>query len=257
MLRLATLGVVLCGLLIAGCPFGADGEKNPFLTMIDEFGIAPGGDIEDGGGGGGTAAEEGFRRTMTVTFTNEHEFAEVAFSFTAWVNVSSIRTAEQQDALLSGGYVQLGREIELGTAFTLPVGTFIYNGPGFAGATAVRLGCPQTASAAYAEAEFTLIAPDVFLVFSQPPVSCDSVAFTYVSELGGAITGPATTSGGFKTLAQVDVYQCDPLRPGLFLKLGGGTREPNEFFEGENITFTFNTAPDAEGDFAIVTISED
>lgn len=256
-LRFTTLGVLFCGLFISACALDYGGEKNPFLTMIDEFGMASGEEGEGGDGGGGTVAQDEFRRTMTVTFLNNHESAEVELSFAAWVNVSSIRTAEQQDALLNGGYVQLSREIQLGTAFTLPVGTFIYNGPGFAGATSIRLGCPLLNSAEATSNAVELITPDVFLLFSQPPVSCDSVAFSFIGSRGGAVTGPVMGSGGYKTLAQVDVYQCDPLRPGLFLKLGGGARQENEFFEGENALFEFNQAADVDGNFAIVTISED
>jgi hypothetical protein len=66
--------------------------------------------------------------------------------------------------------------------------------------------------------------------------------------------GGATLTGGLKTLAQVDVYQCDPLRPGLFIKLGGGARQPDEYFEGEDVTFDFFDVPDADGKFAHVTI---
>jgi hypothetical protein len=200
--------------------------------------------------------EEEFRRPITLSFTNNHDSANVETSFAAWVNVSSIRSAEQQDALLRGGYVQLSREIQLGSVFTLVPGTFVYNGAGFAGATPVTLACPLSETAdRTTSSEFTLITPDVLLVFSQPPVSCDSVAFVFRSAISGAATGPSTGSGGFKTYAQVDVYECEPLRPGLFFKSGGGAKQPNEFFEGDSILFEFNQAPDANGDFANVTIS--
>lgn len=255
---LATLGVFSGMLVLSGCAFGlGGGEVNPFLTLTEAFGIAAGGGTTDGGGAGGTAAEEEFRRTMTVSFINNHSFARAELSFVAWVNANSIRSAEQQDALLRGGYVQLGREVELGSAFVLPVGTFVFDGPGYAGATSVSLGCPNLPSARDPFSEVTLITPDVFLAFSQPPVSCDSVAFTFVDATGGTVAGPVTGPGGFKTLAQVDVYQCEPLRPGLFLKLGGGGRASNEYLEGENATFQFNEQADADGNFAIVTISEE
>lgn len=259
MLRYATLGALICGVSLSGCGLGAVVEQNPFVILSEEFGVAPGTEPpETPGAGGGTSLEEKvFRKDLTVSFANNHDEAEVDTSFAAWVNVGSIRSAEQQDALLSGGYVQLTRDIRLGTAFVLPVGTFVYNGPGVAGATAVRLGCPASATGIPLTSEVTLVTPDVFLVFSQPPVSCDSVAFSFRNlELGQVVTGPVTGIGGFKTFAQVDVYECDPLRPGLFLKLGGGVREPNEFFEGSEILFEFNKTADGEGNFAIVTITE-
>jgi hypothetical protein len=63
--------------------------------------------------------------------------------------------------------------------------------------------------------------------------------------------------GGFKTLAQVSLYQCNPLQPGLFLHRSGGQDQPNEYYEGQNVTFDFFAAPDANGDCAIVTIGSD
>jgi len=175
------------------------------------------------------------------------------------VNVSSIRTAEQQDALLAGGYVQLTREVQLGTAFTLPPGTFIYSGPGVAGATPVRLLAAQGDGDGQPTTEaFDIITPDVILAFSQPPVSCDSVAFFYTVD-GEVLNEPglgagATGAGPLKTLAQIDVYECEPFQPGVFLRLGGGARMSNEFFEGNDVRFDFFAGPDQNGDFANVTI---
>jgi hypothetical protein len=241
-------------LLLAGC-IPSTSERNPFWTVTETYGISAGTETEAPGGGPGAEAEGEFRRDLTLTLTNNHETANMETSFAAWVNVSSIRSAEQQDALLRGGYVQLNREIRLGTAFTLVPGTFVYNGPGLAGATPVTLACPLTETADRTlSREFTLITPDVILMFSQPPVSCDSTAFIFDSVL---VPGEETVTGagGFKTLAQVDVYQCEPLRPGLFFRSGGGAKQPNEFYEGDSILFEFNEAPDAGGNFAIVTIS--
>lgn len=254
MLRLAMLGVLLAGLSVAGCGLELGGERNAFLTLTEKLGISAGGESVDAGAGAGTAAEVEFRSPMTFTFTNNHTAAELDVSFAAWVNAGSIRSAQQQDALLRGGYVQLIREVRLGTPFVLPVGTFVYDGPGTAGATTVRLG-PSGDEGAAVSTSYTLITPDVFLAFSQPPVSCDSVAFTFVGPVG-TVTGPVTDVGGFKTFSQVDVYECDPLQPGLFLKVGGGARQDNEFTEGENVLFEFNPAADAEGNFCNVTISE-
>ncbi len=249
---------VNCGillLLVVGC-IPAGNERNAFWTMTETYGVTAGIGAEGPDGGGpGAAAEGEFRLPMTLTLTNNHESANVEVSFAAWVNVSSIRSAEQQDALLRGGYVQLSREVRLGTAYTLVPGTFVYYGPGLAGATAVTLACPLTETAdRVISRDFTLITPDVLLVFLQPPVSCDSTAFVFDSVL---VPGEETVTGaaGFKTLAQIDVYECEPLRPGLFFKSGGGAKQSNEFFEGDTILFEFNQAPDADGNFANVTIS--
>ena len=251
----ASLGILL--LLVAGC-FPTFDERNAFWTLTETYGATSGsGEVDDGQTA--AVAEAEFRRTMGVTFANNHETSQVDASFAAWVYSSSVHSADQQDALLWGGYVQLTRAIEVGSAFTLPPGTFVFNGPGLAGATPVRLACPltETGQGLTITDSITLITHDVLLVFSQPTVSCDSVAFIFGNATAGAPvgTGPVTTTGGFKTLAQVDVYECTPLRPGLFLKLGGGARAANEFFEGENVHFDFNETPDAQGNYANVTIS--
>lgn len=256
-------GFSALALLLAGCAAG--GERNPFLTLTETLGISSAGGNTDSTGGGGTAASTEFRRSMQITFANNHPTADLTTSFVAWVTANSIRSAEQQDALLRSGYVQLTREVRLGTVFTLPVGTFVFNGPGTAGATPIRLN--QATGGTATTQTISLTTPDVVLVFLQPPVSCDTVAFYYsvdgdilTSEpVGGGINifEGATGGGGFKTLAQVDAYQCDPLTPGLFLKIVGGAVKPNEFFEGDNIRFDFFEQPSANGDFATVTIQGD
>lgn len=258
---------LLCGLaLVTGCT-GGNGTTNPFLTYAEALGVGSSGGSSGSGSNGSTGQTSAqiFRRAMTVTFANAHPTADLEFNYVAWVNTSSIRSAEQQDELLANGYVQLRADLKLGSVFVLPAGTFILNGPGTAGATRVFLKATGGGGAVSTESAVTLITPDAFLVFSQPPVSCDSVAFTY-SRNGDPLTdefqniGEASPFegssglGGFKTLSQVSAYQCEPLRPGMFLKIGGGARSPNEFFEGETITFQFNELPDASGDFAIVTI---
>jgi hypothetical protein len=241
-------------LLLVGCIPLAQ-ERNAFWTMTETYGVTAG-TGDEGGTGTGVAAEAEFRLPIALSFVNNHDSANVETSFAAWVNLSSIHSAEQQDALLRGGYVQLSQEVQLGSVFTLVPGTFVYSGTGFAGATPVTLGCPLTATTEGATAnDFELITPDVLLVFSQPPVSCDSVAFVFRGAISGAATGPSTGEGGFKTYAQVDVYECEPLSPGLFLRNGGGATQANEFFEGDTILFEFNQTADADGNFANVTIS--
>jgi hypothetical protein len=251
-----------------GCASSVPGA-NPFLTLTEALGIAT---IVDGGTGGttpgGQAATIPFRQPMTVSFRNNHSDAELNVSFAAWVNTSSVRSTEQRDALFDAGYTQLQREVRLGTAFTLPVGTLVYDGGGTAGATAVFLGPAQSDGGDAEPPTLTieLLSPDVILAFVQPPVSCDSVAFYYTKDgepltsvpVGGS-TGPyagATLSGAFKTLAQVDVYGCDPLRPGLFIRTGGGQRADNEYVEGQVVVFDYYAVPDANGNFCRVTITD-
>lgn len=258
MKRLFGLGV--CGglglLLLGGCP-GSD-VRNPYLTYIEEYVGTTGGATGGTGAGSGSTATAAFRDTATLTFRNNHAAATVDTSFVAWVNVGSLRSAEQQEALLAGGYVQLANEVKLGSAFTLPVGTFVFNGPGFAGATPVRLGpgtgdpnSPESATSV----TFNLITPDAILMFSQPPVSCDGVAFTFKDpQTGEVLEGISTLLGGYKTFAQVDVYKCDPFKPGLFLNQTGGQFDDNEFDEGSTIVVDFSAAPTAAGAFALVTI---
>jgi hypothetical protein len=259
-MRVFSTALVLVALLAAaGCPVTTS-QRNAFVTLAEEFGVPSTGTTDRGGGATGAGTSDMFRRTMSVSFANTHPTADVETSFVAWVEISSIRSADQQDALLRDGYVQLTREVSLGTPYTLPPGTFVYNGPGTAGATRVRLGPTQAASQLPTTDVIELITPDVILVFVQPPVSCENVAFQFMRE-GEVIfeddNNPSRRTfdeGGFKTLAQVDVYQCDPLRPGLFLKRGGGLRQPNEYFEGESVAYQFNQLPDGDGDFATVAI---
>jgi len=261
----------LAALLLWGCT-GIYAERNPFLSYSDHYGIA--GQQEESTDGGGTGMEVAgrFRRDLTITFRNNSTQADLNTTLVAWVNPSSIRSAQQQDALLRAGYSQLTEEARLGLAFTLPVGTLVFDGGGTAGATSIFLRRAAGTGAGEGETEeagiptttsITLTTPDVILVFSQPPVSCDSVAFYFTRDgeplTGVSASGPespyagAATGGAFKTLAQVDVYQCSPLRPGLFLSLGGA-RQSNEYYEGQNITFDFNLLPDANGNCAVVTI---
>lgn len=266
-LRWLALLSALLATCLAGCPTSpaGGGERNAFQTLTEQFGTFTEPE-EDARGGAGVGAEGEFRSRVTLTLANNNPDAEVDVSFAAWVNVSSIRTALQQDALLADGYVQITQAegIRLGTVFTLPPGTFVYGGPGVVGATAVRLLRADAAGTATTR-EFTLITPDVILVFLEPPVSCESVAFRFTADGENFMSEPvggglglfhgATGRAGAKILAQVDVYQCDPLKPGLFLKVGGGSREVNEFFEGENVRFDFSPTPDAAGNFATVTIT--
>ena len=271
-MRPGRLGI-LCGMLLAaaGACNQLTTERNPFLAYTDEFGVAGQQQTSTTGAATGVAGQAAFRRDTVVTFRNNHSFGDANFSFVAWVNVSSIRSADQQDALLRDGFTQLTHEVRLGTAFVLPVGTFVFDGGGTAGATSLVLNHAQAAAAqsgATATAttqSITLNSPDALLVFVQPPVSCESVAFFY-SRNGDPLTavpvgdsdapfGGATSTGGFKTLAQVDIYECDPLRPGVFFSQGG-VRQPNEFFEGENVTFDFLETPTANGSFCTVTIGQ-
>ncbi len=260
--RLTILGVFLTGL--GGCPQAS--QRNPYLTFVESFGIESSLTPGTGGGGQGVGADVIFRRPMTLQFQNRHSYAVLETSFIAWVELGSVRSADQQDALLASNYVQLSRALDLGSAYRLPVGTFVYNGPGTAGATPVRLG---PAGGAVADdddtqtgdegvtpttATFELLTPDAILVFSQPPVSCDSEAFRY-SEDGVVLPGPTSTVGGHKTLAQIDVYQCDPFTPGVFLQTASGDIDENEYLEGNTVTFTFFQGLLQDGSFASVSVT--
>jgi len=254
----------LCGLWLAACDtqVAGDAARDPFLAYVQAFGGATSASTDTGtatAGSGtttdGTLSAATFRRNITLTLRNAHATAEVKTRFIAWVELGSVRSGQEQDALLADGYVQTARPLEIGSVFTLPVGTFIYNGDRTPFPREIALGRAGAAAGTAANdptAEFELITPDAILVYSQPPVSCDSVAFEFI-ENGNVPLGPATSGGGRKTLAQVDVYQCDPLKPGLFYRATGGAIQRNEFQEGANITFTFSPAPIGTA-FATVTI---
>lgn len=255
---LAVISVV--GLGLTGCP---SDQINPFQTVTEQFGSQSSRDGDgSSGGGGGSDAGATFRRAMTVTINNNNPDADLELSVLAWVDVSSIRSADQQDFLIAAGYEQITREVRVGGAYTLPPGTFVLQGEGAGGAIGVFL--RRTSANGPPSASFQIITPDVILLYLEPPESCESVAFEYTSDgfqfdavpvpgSGGELFEGSTGGAGRKTLAQIDVYECDPLRPGLFLKVGGGARAANEYFEGETLIADFNPTPDADGNFGIIT----
>jgi hypothetical protein len=143
---------------------------------------------------------------------------------------------------------------------------------GEGGANVLRLD-PATPGAGYndpatpTEVTFEMITPDAILVFSQPPVGCDTPGFFFTldglpfditpeAQNLGAEFGGATGRGPVKTLGQFDAYECDPFRPGLFLRTSGGGQELNEFLEGANVRIDFTRFPDVEENAAFVTIVE-
>jgi hypothetical protein len=322
------IGLALAGLTallsLAGCPGSSSAPINPFLTLVDGDFLLQGqtttGTTGTGGASGTSGTTAPFRRDMLVSFVNRSQDflhddlsitfgSDLQFQYAAWVNPSSIHSTVEEDSLINGGYTRLTTEVRLGTAYVLPPGTFVYAGPGVAGATRVTIPrgfrttaavSPQLLDAGIARAgsvlrnagtayvyffQVTLPAPDVLLVFADPPVSCDSVAFTFMDagqvensdpvNVGeGTFAGNTNTGGrmgGYKTLAQVDAYSCSAhfattgapvsgFTPGLFLKTSGGARLPNEFFEGDPVSFQFRDVPDAgnhQGNFCIVTYADE
>jgi hypothetical protein len=280
--------LTLCGVLgaLGGCS-GLYTIRNPYLSYTEEYGVAgTGAQRASSGAAAGAGTEATFRRSLTLRLRNNNPAAELNTTLLCWVSVSSIRSGEQQDALLRDGYVQLTQEQRIGSVFTLPVGTYVYAGGGSGGAMAVFLGPAQGAGTSQGTqgqqqgqttqgsttttsttttptvSSMTLTTPDVILVFSQPPVSCDGVAFYYTqngaplpSSSPGGGTAPfagSNTTGGYKTFAQVDVYQCSPLNPGVFLSQGGSGRQQNEYIEGEDVVFDFMPLADANGNFCTV-----
>lgn len=252
---------LLVGLCVAGCPTDSSVRRNPFLTLTENLGISIGGDNDNDNGGGTSIPGVGtFRRNLTLTLANASD-ADLNVKLAAWVNIGSIRTKAQEDALIAGGYRELGADetVTFGNAFTLPPGTFVFAGPGPGGVTTLSVppgtitGGDQNQVITPTTQDFVLITPDVILLYAAPPVSCDSAAFFFsidgevvdsdrVTPVGDIYAG-ATGSGGVKTLAQVSAYDCDPFRPGLFLRVGGGGRQPNEYFEGESIRVDFSRIP--------------
>ncbi len=276
-----------CGLAgLGGCP-ATYTLRNPFLSYTEEYGVAGISERQQADSGGqGAAGTATFRRTLTINLRNNHPDAELNTSLVCWVSVSSVRTAEQQDALLRDGYVQLTKEVHLGSAIVLPVGTYVNNGGGTAGAMTVFLdraqvqrgqqqqnqnqptgqGTTTQTTTTATTTSVTLPTPDGILVFAQPPVSCDSVAFYYtlngiplparpVAGSEGPYEG-SSGAGPYKTFAQIDVYQCSPLRPGAYLNQGGAARQKNEYIEGEDVTFDFMPMADANENFCIVSFGD-
>src|SRR5262245_15956230 len=131
------LGVVACLVLltVGGCMQSVD-QRSAFAQYAEQFGAPAGVTETDDNHGSGTSAssnERQFRRSMTVTIANNDPDVELNIGMAAWVNTGSIRSANQQDALIDAGFVQLTREARIGDVFTLPPGTFVFNGAGNAG----------------------------------------------------------------------------------------------------------------------------
>ncbi len=276
--RLSAVLLAAAPLLLAGCGLlGTGAPINPFLTFTEEVaGVSAGGGTRNPSDGGnqGDRAQVVFRQPMTVTFTNAVANLGVQFWFVAFVLPGSLTNADQQDELFANGYTQLTRSVAVGNVVTLPPGTFVYagnfeygpaaesarGGGGLAQATRVRLN--EGGAATRTSAVFNIITPDGVMIFEQPPVSCDSVAFVYLED-GEPLTdnffgfpGPyegATGNGGQKTIAQVQDFECVPFRPGYFLAPPIGGPGANEFSEGQTITVSFNaiaTPPTRAGVFA-------
>lgn len=243
---------VAATIVCAGCTGSA--VTNPFLTAAEAFGNASNstGNSGSGSGGGSTSTTARFRDTMTLTLANAANDANAELNTTllAWVNASSVRSGDQQEALLNGEFVRLTSDLKVGSALTLPVGTWVYSAGRAAGTYTVKI-------AAGGSDAIDLITPDGVLLYSQPPDSCDSVAFYFTVNgfLLDQIPGPegttgvflnATTSAPRKTLAQVDAYECTPrFRPGLYLRQLGSVVDPslptnNLFNEADPITVTFS-----------------
>lgn len=268
-----TLGVVtsVALLLGAGCLPQTNATRNAFLTLTETFGssLFESPEEQQSGGAGSEVETNEFRASMTLTLTNLSDDSDLNVKFAAWVKVNSLRDVEQEEALFRAGFVQLTEDVQLGSTILLPAGTFVYDGGGIAGSTQVFI---PAAAAAAAEGQattgrsdaFDLVTPDAILVFYEPPVSCESVAFVYTQNglpvedsrvaAVGNIFGGASSNGGLKTLAQVDAYQCQPFKPGLYLNQAGGSLMPNEYFEGDNITIEFRRIPTDNGIAATVEI---
>jgi hypothetical protein len=267
------LAVLITALLTGGCPTN---EVNPFLTLFEQeiLAFTPEPDTGDGSGGagdgegGGTSAlEAAFRDPMTLTFQNNSARGDLEFNLLAWVNTTSIASDEDRDDLFNSNYMELTEEVRIGSVFVLPPGTFVYNGGGANGNLRFRIPrgtqsgatgggedvvvIPGNADTPVADS-LTLASPDGMLIYLDPPVSCDSTAFVFlddgrpvVSFMGDGFGsfGGAIRDAGLKPQSLINFTECDPLRPGLFLKTGGGVRAQNEFFEGEDITFDFFLEP--------------
>lgn len=268
-----TLGLVstVAALLGAGCLPQTGSTRNAFLTLTETFGssLFESPEEQQSGGAGSAVESAEFRASMTLTLTNLSDDSDLNVKLAAWVKVNSLRDAEQEEALFRAGFVQLAEDVQLGSAISLPAGTFVFEGGGIAGSTQVFI---PAAAAATAEGQttagrseaFELVTPDAILIFYEPPVSCESVAFVFTQNglpvedsrvaAAGNIFGGASSNGGSKTLAQVDAYQCQPFEPGLFLNQAGGSLGPNEYFEGDNITIEFRRIPTDDGIAATVEI---
>jgi hypothetical protein len=256
-------------------PFNAEDDVDGELVGGAQDGVA--------GGGGVTEVDDRFRDSQTITFNNNSARGDLEFNFLAWVNATSIQDDDDREALLNSNYIELDEEVRIGRAFILAPGTFVYNGGGVNGNRRFRIPRGTDAStegatndpgevedidaediggitvggggdlnsvAGVADApvsqQLILATPDRILIYLDAPDSCDSTAFVFVDQgeiLSDLEESPSSRFGPFKPLAAAEYIQCDPLVPALALKVGGGTRLANEYFEGELITLDFFLTP--------------
>lgn len=275
-------GFVGAALLAVGCS-PTNATTDPFVAFTDQFGRNTAQDNSSGGGGtSGVNQSIKFRQLLTLTLNNNDPNYALQLRLAAWVLPSAFTNADQQDELLRFGFVQLTAPVQIGSAYTLPVGTFVYagtsiatganssdlvfNGGGQAGAMEITIGQGTATGTTLTPHSISLQlpTPDVLLVFMAPPTSCDSPAFVFVDEgttadishFGGGYSAYPTPNrdGPIKTLQQVDVYECDPLKPGLFFRKGG-VRNTNQFSEGDTVQFDFYRVPlQGTQNEAVVTI---
>ena len=263
---------VVCSsaLLIAGCTnlFDLTATStsntigNPFATLSDnglvEANITTESSDVSTGAAAGADADVSFRDTMTVSFVNTATDRTLSTNFIAWVEPGNVRTETQRDSLISSGYIEIPDQITLGVAYSLVAGTFVYQGSGGSGLERILLGPTGPGQTIVpSSSSIALVTPDVMLVYLDPPTSCASTAFRFLDEGdviteayaggggtdGSIIFGGANNIGPNKTLGQIDAYSCDPFKPGLFFRQGGGLQLSNEFVEGDAVTFTFLRFP--------------
>jgi len=240
----------------------SDAIGNPFATLTEQGLVEANIETEASqistGAAAGVDADLTFRDGMTVNFVNTATDRELTTNLIAWVEPGNVRTETQRDSLISSGYIEITQSITVGIAYTLVPGTFVFQGSGGNGLERIQLGPTGPGQTVIpSNSSISLVTPDVLLVYLDPPTSCSSTAFRFLDEgdvitepVGGGggtsgtiIFGGATNIGPNKTLGQVDAYRCDPFKPGLFFRQGGGMQMSNEFIEGDEVTFTFLRFP--------------
>lgn len=266
---------------LGGCPGSDETTINPFSTLVEEGLVAVPTTVPDGTptGSGGVPIGAAFRPNLSLQISNQGTLGELSTRFVAWVSLSSVPSEFDEDDLVASMYERLAEPLELGAAVTLPAGTWVYNGSGSGPIQTVRLASASADDAGLitdTELNIDLLTPDGILFFLAPPESCDSKAFEFLNN-GEVVRDPSIVTtddgisaapnlfpiaesplSGIKVLRQIEGYQCDPFRPGLFLFDGAGQLAPNEYLAGDTVQIAFFAGfelPSDPGLFATVGVS--
>lgn len=237
----------------------SDSDTDFFNILADLFDVVPEAITPPG------IANPTFRPLLDIVLENNSGAQLVETKIAAWIKESSLPEDEEARGVAEGelrgdGWVRQEEDQVFGRV-TIEGPVYVYRrGLATGGATIdLKIAAANTNLADLRDSigvvivpRLTFVTPDGFLLFYDSPDSCESIAFLYTQN-GIPLQGPSDFGGGQKVLRQVQGYQCDPFMPGFFLD-EGGTREANEYAEGDFVNIRFSAGASGDGDFAEVIV---